>query len=551
MAIRSKKDTAETEYQEALKQSEERFSADAIQVISAEGRVLYSSDSVENVLGYKPEEIQGASPEGFIHPDDLSFFMEQFLSLLQKPGEQVTLEYRIKHKNGSWVWIEATGTNYLHDPRIQAIVGNFRNITERKHQEERKQLLNAISEKLVSSLDHQLTLQEIAQLIVPAMADYCRIAVLDEQQQIREIVANHIEPEKIALVRELYEQYKDRANSSHGLQKLLETGQPELITVVTPEVVAPFLQENPAVLPIIHALGLTSYMGIPLIARDKVIGAVTFSSTQPQRCYTHDDLAFAQELARRIALTLDNAHLYAEAQKAITLRDDFISIASHELRTPVTSLKLYIQVLQKQFGRRGEERLASSFAKMDAQLNKLTLLIEDLLNVSRIEYGKLYFQEDWFDLNEVVKETVEQIQSTTSKHRIRIEGRISQLVWGDKDRIGQLLTNLLTNAVKYSPLADTIIIRLTAVQDAIVVSVQDFGIGIEKEHLNHIFDRFHRVSDPEEKTYPGLGIGLYIAREIIQRHGGTLTVESEKGKGSLFSFTLPYKSSTLPSTKNE
>ena len=160
MAIRSKKDRVEIEYQEALEQSEERFraliqySADAIQLISAEGHVLYSSDSVENVLGYKPEEIQGASPEGFIHPDDLSFFMEQFLSLLQKPGEQVTLEYRVKHKNGSWVWIEATGTNYLHVPRIQAIVGNFRNITERKHQEERQQLLNAVSEKLVSSLDH-------------------------------------------------------------------------------------------------------------------------------------------------------------------------------------------------------------------------------------------------------------------------------------------------------------------------------------------------------------------------------------------------------------
>src|SRR5437763_1022501 len=133
---------------------------------------------------------------------------------------------------------------------------------ETEHQEERQQLLNAVSEKLVSSLDHQLTLQEIAQLIVPAMADYCRIAVLDEQQQIQEIVANHIEPEKIALVSELYEQYKDRVNSSHGLQKLLETGQPELIPVVTPEVVAPLLQENPAALPIIHALGLTSYMGI-------------------------------------------------------------------------------------------------------------------------------------------------------------------------------------------------------------------------------------------------------------------------------------------------
>ncbi len=555
MVIHSKKDTAETEYHEALKQSEERFraliqhSADAIQLISAEGQVLYSSDTVERVLGYKPEELQGAIPEGFIHPDDLSFFMEQFVSLLQKPGEQVTLEYRVKHKNGSWVWIEATGTNNLHDPRIQAIVGNFRNIMERKHREERQQLLNAVSEKLASSLDHELTLHEIAQLIVPVMADYCRIAVLDEQQHIQDIVANHIEPEKIALVRELYEQYKDRVSTTYGLQKLLQTGQSELITDVTPEIVAPFLQENPAALPIIHALGLTSYMGIPLIAHDKVIGAITFSSTQPQRRYTYEDLTFAQELARRIALTLDNARLYAEAQRAITLRDDFISIASHELRTPVTSLKLYVQVLQKQLSRRGDENFARSFAKMDAQLNKLTLLIEDLLNVSRIEHGKLDFHEDWFDLNVVVKETVEQIQSTTSKHRIRIEGRVNQLVWGDRDRIGQVLTNLLTNAVKFSPQSDTIIVRLTTAQDAVVVNVQDFGIGIEKEHLNHIFDRFHRVSDPEEKTYPGLGIGLYIAHEIIQRHNGTLAVESEKGQGSRFSFTLPYTSSTLSSSK--
>ena len=169
MALRSKKNIAEIEYQEALDQREERFrtliqySADAIQLLSADGHVLYSSDSVERVLGYKPEELQGTSPEGFIHPDDNSLFMEKFLSLLQMPGEQISIEYRVKHKNGSWVWIEATGTNYLHDPRIQAIVGNFRNITERKYQEERQQLLNAVSEKLASSLDHKLTLQEIAQ----------------------------------------------------------------------------------------------------------------------------------------------------------------------------------------------------------------------------------------------------------------------------------------------------------------------------------------------------------------------------------------------------
>jgi PAS domain S-box-containing protein len=552
MAVRSKKDTAAaTESRKALKRSEERFraliqhSADAIQLISAEGNILYSSDSVERVLGYKPEEIQGTGPAAYLHPDDLPRFIEHFTSLLQKPGEQVTLEYRVKHKNGSWAWIEATGSNYLHDPDIQALVGNFRNITRRKQVEEQQRLLNAASEKLVSSLDHQITLQEIAQLLVPSMADYCRIALLDNQQQIKEIVVNHIDPEKIALVRQLYEQYKDRANSSYGLQRLLETGQPELLSVVTPEIIAPLAQENPGVLPVINALALTSYMGTPLIARDRVIGAITLSSVQPQRHYTHEDLTFAQELAHRIALTLDNTRLYQEAQKAIALRDDFISIASHELRTPVTSLKLYVQALQKQLARRGEEHLTRSFAKMDAQLNKLTMLIKDLLNVSRIELGRLDFQEDLLDLNEVVKETVEQLQPTTNKHRLCIEGNIDRPVWGDKYRIDQVLTNLLTNAIKYSPQADTVIVRLTPAQDAAVVSVQDFGIGIEQEHINHIFNRFYRVSDPEEKTYPGLGIGLYITHEIIKRHGGTLTVESEKGQGSIFSFTLPYKSSTL------
>jgi signal transduction histidine kinase len=424
-------------------------------------------------------------------------------------------------------------------------VGNFRNITQRKQVEERQRILNAASEKLTTSLDHQITLQEIAQLLVPSMADYCRIALLDDLGQIKEIAVNHIDPGKIALVRDLYEQYKDRVSSTYGLNSLLEKGQPELISVVTPEIVASSARENPALLSIINALGLTSYMGTPLIARERVIGAITFSSVQPERHYTQEDLAFAQELARRIALTLDNARLYQEAQKAIKIRDDFISIASHELRTPVTSLKLYVAVLQKQLARLDDENVAHSLTKMDAQLNKLTMLIRDLLNVSRIELGRLDFQEALFDLNEVVKETVEQIQPTTRKHCIRVEGQVSRPVWGDKDRIGQVITNLLTNAIKYSPQADSIIVRLSSTDEAAVVSVQDFGIGIAQQHLQAIFERFYRVSDPNEKTFPGLGIGLYISHEIIKRHGGTLSVESEKGRGSVFSFTLPYTPGTL------
>jgi signal transduction histidine kinase len=200
---------------------------------------------------------------------------------------------------------------------------------------------------------------------------------------------------------------------------------------------------------------------------------------------------------------------------------------------------MYTQVLHKQFVRQGEESLIRSLTKMNVQIGKLTALIEDLLNVSKLEHGKLAFHLGAFNLNEMVKETVEQMQASI-RHSIRIEGEVAAPVWGDKERIGQVLTNLLTNAVKYSPKAESVIVYITDEQGAASVGVQDFGIGIAQEHQQHIFDRFYRVNDSEEKTYPGLGIGLHIAHEIIKRHNGTMSVVSEKGQGSLFRFTLPY-----------
>jgi len=280
-------------------------------------------------------------------------------------------------------------------------------------------------------------------------------------------------------------------------------------------------------------------MGVPLIARGNTIGAITFSSIQPYRYYTNDDLSFAQEIARRIALALDNAHLYKEAQNAIRLRDEFIATASHELKTPVTSLKMYTQILHKRLVKQGDENLALSLTKMDAQIAKLTILIEDLLDVSKLEMGKVALRQETFDLNEVIAETVEHVQATSPHHTIRIENKGAFPLWGDKERIGQVLTNLLINAIKYSPEADIVLVHVAQEQEIAVVSVQDFGIGIAKEHQQHIFERFYRVNDPEERTYPGLGIGLHIAHEIVVKHGGTMHVTSEKGKGSIFCFTLP------------
>jgi signal transduction histidine kinase len=178
---------------------------------------------------------------------------------------------------------------------------------------------------------------------------------------------------------------------------------------------------------------------------------------------------------------------------------------------------------------------------MEAQLDKLTDLISDLLDISRMQSGKLALREEPIDLDALIEETVEAVQAATSTHQLLIEGRIGTQVLGDQDRLAQVFVNLLTNAIKYSPRANKVLVRLLRDDSGgqAIVGVQDFGIGIDKAHHGKIFERFYQVTDPEEKTYPGLGIGLYISHEIVARHQGRMWVESHKGNGATFFVTLP------------
>lgn len=168
-------------------------------------------------------------------------------------------------------------------------------------------------------------------------------------------------------------------------------------------------------------------------------------------------------------------------------------------------------------------------------------LIEDLLNASKVQRGKLEYELTKFDINEVVREIVESFQAISS-HKINVRGKARKKVVGDKDRIGQVVTNLISNAIKYSPKADKVNVVISQLKNKVKVSVQDFGIGISEDQQMKIFDQFYQVNNPHEKTYPGLGIGLYISYDIIKRHGGNIKVKSEQGTGTVFSFTLPLKS---------
>jgi len=337
-------------------------STDAIALVTVKGKVVYASTATKGLMGYTPEEFKKlTNPFELVPPDDRKLVTKLFEKLLNNPGSTENVVYRVLHKDGRQIWIESAMTNLIDDPNVNAVVINYRDVTERKN---------------------------------------------------------------------------------------------------------------------------------------------------------------------------------LEAQKI-----DFISIATHELKTPVTSIKGYTQVMQSRFKKEGNIKAVEMLSKMDTQLKKLTVLISDLLDVNQVDGGKLQFHVGFFDFNELVSDITNEMELTTTKHHITKKIAPSKVIDGDRDRIGQVMTNLISNAIKYSP-HDTKIIFTTSVnKNSVTLCVQDFGIGISKEKQNKVFERFFRAQDSDD-TFGGLGLGLFISSEIIKRHGGRIWVKSTKGKGSTFCFTLPTKHDT-------
>jgi PAS domain S-box-containing protein len=222
------------------------------------------------------------------------------------------------------------------------------------------------------------------------------------------------------------------------------------------------------------------------------------------------------------------------------IKNDFIGMASHELKTPITSIKAYIQLLLTIYSKREQDEfLMKSLNTVNKQINKLTRLITDLLDVSKMESGRLSLNSEPFLLNELLRETIEEVQHTAAQHDIVYQPIGPLTIFADRDRIAQVVTNFLTNAIKYSPQSNRVDVKVTLTDTDVLIAVQDYGIGISPEEQTKIFNRFYRVEGRNEQTFSGFGIGLYVAAEIVKRHNGNVWVESEKDKGSAFYFSLP------------
>ncbi len=238
-----------------------------------------------------------------------------------------------------------------------------------------------------------------------------------------------------------------------------------------------------------------------------------------------------------IAFVLDNT----ARQELERRKDDFLSMASHELKTPLTSLKLQLQLLGKHLARQGISDAAPALSRMEVQVKQMERLIRELLDVSKIQAGRLEYARETVNLDALLQEVAETMQQMSATHTIVVGGATSGSLSGDKDRLEQVFINLLSNAITYAPDASLIEVEVSRSVETVTIGVRDHGMGIPKEEREKIFERFYRGFDPSKRAVPGLGMGLYIAAEIIKQHGGTIMVESEVGKGSTFHVTFPLK----------
>lgn len=284
-------------------------------------------------------------------------------------------------------------------------------------------------------------------------------------------------------------------------------------------------------------LPVVSYLAVPVVSSSgTVLGGLFFGHPEPG-VFTLEHEAIVDSIASQAAVALDNAKLFEEVKALSAKKDEFIALASHELKTPLTTIKGYLQILEK-----GERSDRDKFfiGKILNQVDKLNTLISDLFDVSRIEAGKLQLFIESFDLRQLLTEIIDTFHYTDKTHRIMLQDSGAPLpLEADKQRIEQVIINLLTNAIKYSPQADEVVITLDISDKTVTVKVKDEGIGLSAEHQKKIFSRFYRAEGTANIS--GLGLGLYLTKEIIDRHHGKIGVESEPDKGSTFFFTLPLK----------
>ena len=441
-------------------------------------------------------------------PRDAAPIVVQLFTMATQDADRHTLQFRTAILDVTMRKQAEAAANESHRQLEQIVAERTAELTsERQLREDAQSFLYEASSVLSMSLDYQITLWTLARAGIPRLADACVVDIVQDNGSIKRMAVSHARPEKESTLWD--------ADECPGGKNVIRTGEPEMTEIT---------------------------MSVPLIVRGKTIGAVSLILDRPDRHYTPFDLALAEDLADRAAIALDNATLYSKELEANRLKDEFLAIVSHELRTPLTPILGAIYKLRA--SRPQDEDLQTALDMIERNARGQARIIEELLDISRITTGKLDFNREPADLLSIIQNAIEVVRPSTKALGIQLKTHFTpppRLMWCDRDRIQQVIWNLLSNAIKFTPQGGTIEVRLENSPGWAHIRIQDTGVGISRDFLPHVFERFRQGSNFATRMQDGLGVGLSIVRYIVERHGGMVSAKSEgAGKGATFIVDLPY-----------
>ncbi len=487
--------------------------------------------------------------DAVVHPDDRGPMRDRWTSSLAT-GEVFEHLYRIRRaSDGAYRWhLGRSVPRRSDDGEIVQWVGTSTDVDDQQRSSDALRFLAAASAELSASLDYRGALTSVAHLAIPSIADFCIIAIVGPEGAVARLAAAHVDATRVAQLEALADHDLGDPDAAGSACQVMRTSRAALIDELEQDPGSDDPRRH-----LMHACGARSWLCVPIQGRGRTIGAITFGAAGSGRRLAAADLRVAEDLAVRVSVAVENARLYHDAQEANRAKDQFLATVSHELRTPLTAILGWTRMLRSP--QLDDERRRRGLETIERSARAQTQLIEDLLDISRIISGKLRLEPRSIDPVDPIDAAFEAVLPTAEAKNVRMTRVLATNagpIVADPDRLQQVVWNLLTNAVKFTPRGGAVEVRLRRDESSAEITVSDTGQGIPTAFLRHVFELFRQADAEFTRKHGGLGIGLAITRHLVELHGGTIAVESEgEGRGATFIVRLPLGPLRIPSESSE